>query len=70
MPGISGCLPVARGLQVPEMRERPSVCLDRRKALAVHNLSASSIADIPNDSSQYKNAAYLLVLGGVPYDDR
>jgi hypothetical protein len=58
------------GLQVPEMRKRPSLCADHCKALAVHSLSASSITDIRDDSSQCKNTAYLLVLGSVPYDDR
>jgi hypothetical protein len=53
-----------------EMRERSGVCSNRRKALAVHRVSASSIPDIRNDSSQYKNTADFLVLGSIPYDDR
>ena len=70
MPEVPGCLPVARRVQVPTMRERPRLCPDHREAMAVHRLSSPGITDIRDGSSQYKDVAYGLVLGGVLNDDR
>jgi hypothetical protein len=49
---------------------REPACVRHDATQAVHSVPASGIADIGDYSPQYQSIVVVVVLGGVPDDDR